>query len=446
MTLGSPSDRVIGVIGMAQAGAFARIRDLFAPQLQPMVSAETLRSAWHSAANRIGAVTSIGPPVTESGPQGMTVVKVPLVCEEGAMALVPSLNPAGELAGLQLAPPEAAAPTAPWQPPEYADRQAFGEEDVTVGSGPLAVPGSLSIPKTQRPCPGVVLLSGSGANDRDETIGRNKPLKDLAWGLASRGIGVLRFDKVTFAHPAQVKADETFTVVDEYLHHAIAAVSVLRAHPAVDQNRVFFAGHSLGGTIAPRLAAAEPNIAGLVLLAAGTEPLHWAAVRQVRYLASLDPETTVAATSVIDTMTEQARRVDAPELSSSTQPRDLPFGVPAPYWLDLRTYRPAETAALLHQPMLILQGGRDYQVTVDDDLATWQQALTDRPGVTIRTYPSDNHFFFSGTGPSTPAESEPAQHMDAEIVSDVADWIHRQEGSRNATAVEGVSDSAHHAR
>jgi dienelactone hydrolase len=431
VTIGSPSDRIVGVIGMAQGGAFGKIRDLFAPQLQPLVSAETLRSAWDSATTRIGAVTSIGPPVTELGPQGMTLVKVPLVCEKGSIALVASLNPAGELAALQLAPPEAAAPTAPWEPPDYADPEAFDEVDVTVGSGPLEVPGSLSIPNMPRSCPAVVLLSGSGSNDRDETVGRNKPLKDLAWGLASRGIGVLRFDKVTLAHPAQVKADEAFTVVDEYLRHAIAAVSMLRAHPAVDQEHVFLAGHSLGGTIAPRVAAAEPAIAGLVLLAAGTEPLHWAAVRQVRYLASLDPETAAASASVIDTMTEQARRVDAPELSPSTPPSELPFGVPAPYWLDLRTYRPADTAAPLHQPILILQGGRDYQVTVDGDLATWQQALRGRPDVTIRTYPSDNHFFFSGSGPSTPAESEPTQHMDAAIVSDVADWIHHYEGSGN---------------
>ncbi len=426
MTLGSPADRVIGIIGMAQGGDFEKIRALFAPQLQPMVSAETLRAAWDSAINRLGAVTSIGTLVTESGPQGMTVVKAPLVCEEGAMALVASITPSGDLAGLQLAPPEAATPTAPWEPPEYASPQHFDEKEITVGAGPLAVPGTLTIPDTPRPCAAVVLLSGSGANDRDETIGRNKPLKDLAWGLASRGIAVLRFDKVTFAHPAQVKANESFTVVDEYLHHAVAAVAVLRAVGAVEHERIFLAGHSLGGTIAPRVAVAEPAIAGLVLLAAGTEPLHWAAVRQVRYLASLDPHTAAAAESVIDTMTAQARRVDAPDLSASTPPNELPFGVPAPYWLDLRTYRPAEVAASLNKPMLIVQGERDYQVTEDGDLATWQQALTDRPDVAVRTYPDDNHFFFFGSGPSTPSESEPAQHVDPAVIADVADWIHNQ--------------------
>jgi hypothetical protein len=218
MTLGSPADRVLGVIGMAEGGKFEQICSLFAEQLRPMVSAEMLRSAWSAATDQVGAVVSIGTPVTETGAQGVIVVKVPVTCEKGATAVVASLSTVGEFTGIQLAPPQAAAPTAPWEPPQYADGERFYEEEISLGSGPLAVPGTLSLPKTPRPCPGVVLLAGSGSNDRDETVGRNKPLKDFAWGLASRGIGVLRFDKVTFAHPAQVKAIETFTVVDEYLH------------------------------------------------------------------------------------------------------------------------------------------------------------------------------------------------------------------------------------
>ena len=362
-------------------------------------------------------------PATEPGPQGAVVVKVTVTCERGEMAVVASLTPTGELAGIQLAPPSAARPAAPWAPPEYARPQEFEETEVSVGSGRLAVPGTLTVPRAMRPCPGVVLLAGSGPNDRDGTIGRNKPLKDVAWGLASFGIAVLRFDKVTFAHPAEVKADLNFTVVDEYVNHATFALHILTSDPRVDGRRVFLAGHSLGGTVAPRVAAGEPSVAGLVLLAAGAQRLYWSAVRQVRYLASLNPATSAASETVIDTMTQQARRVDSPDLSPSTPPSELPFGVPAQYWLDLRGYWPAEEAAHLGKPVLVLQGGRDYQVTVDDDLVTWCQALDGRPDVSIRVYPADNHFFFSGSGPSAPDESEPAQHVDAEVVFDVGNWV-----------------------
>jgi dienelactone hydrolase len=333
------------------------------------------------------------------------------------------VHESGWLTGIQLAPASAAEPTRPWEPPAYADPEKFDEQDVTVGSGPLAVPGTLSLPHEPGPRTAVVLLGGSGPGDRDQTIGRNKLLKDLAWGLASRGVAVLRFDKVTFAHPREVTKVHDFTVADEYVPHAVAAVHLLRQHPVVDAGRVFLLGHSLGGTVAPRVAAAEPSVAGLVILAGGTQPLQWAAVRQVRYLASLDPETAAASEPAIDAMTERARLVDSPGLSPSTPASELPFGVPAPYWLDLRDYQPVAVAAALDKPILILQGGRDYQATVAEDLAGWRAGLASRADVTIRIYPPDNHFLFPGTGPSAPAESEPAQHVDPAVIADIASWL-----------------------
>src|SRR5215469_11621558 len=97
----------------------------------------------------------------------------------------------------------------------------------------------------------------------------------------------------------------------------------------------------------PPVAAAEPSVAGLVIMAGGTQPMHWAAVRQVRYIASLNLETAAASEPAIEAMTRQAKTVDSPDLSPSTPDSELPFGVPAPYWLDLRGYDPAAAAAAL---------------------------------------------------------------------------------------------------
>ena len=174
----------------------------------------------------------------------------------------------------------AAAPIEPWEPPGYNDRGRFEEREVTLGPEPVAVPGTLAVPHGAGPWPGVVLLAGSGSLDRDETIGRNKPLKDIAWGLASRGVAVLRFDKVTYAHAAELKEAREFTLSDEYLPQATAAIALLREHAGVDPARVFVLGHSLGGTVAPRVAEADPSVAGMILMAGGAQPLHWVIVRQ----------------------------------------------------------------------------------------------------------------------------------------------------------------------
>ena len=384
---------------------------------------ETLEAAWNAELARKGPITSIGAPLTEPTGTGAVVVKVAVSCEDGGFALIAPVSEQGQLAGLQLAPPSAADPIAPWEPPAYVDPQSFDEDEVMLGSGPLAVSGTISVPRRPGPVPSVVLLAGSGSLDRDETLGRNKPLKDVAWGLATRGVAVLRFDKVTYTHARELKGTERFTLNDEYVPHALDAVELLRANPAVDRARIFLLGHSLGATVAPRIVAADQSLAGMILLAGGAQPLHWVLVRQIRYLASLRPENEAASRPVIEALTEKARRIDTPDFSPSASADELPLGAPASYWLDLRDYDPAALAATLGKPMLILQGERDYQVTVTDDLARWQAALGENPEVTIRVYPELNHLFAPGTGPSTPAEYEPAQHVDAAVIADIASWL-----------------------
>jgi uncharacterized protein len=234
---------------------------------------------------------------------------------------------------------------------------------------------------------------------------------------------VIRFDKVTHAHAAELKDASEFTLTDEYLPQAGAAVKVLQQHPGVDPARVFVLGHSLGGTVAPRVVQADATVAGMVLLAGGAHPLHWVIVRQARYLAALNPATAAGSQPIIDALTVKAEKVDSADLSPSTPASDLPLGAPATYWLDIRGYDPAALAATLGRPMLILQGGRDYQVTVADDLARWRVALDGRREVTIKVYPKLNHLFVAGSGPSSPAEYEPAQHVDPAVITDIADWL-----------------------
>ena len=301
----TPEARALAVVALARTGQFDEIRELFTPGLRPMVTADGLRAAWEAELAQRGQLTAVGAPASDQADGAMITVQVPVSFERGPQTLAVYLTRDGQLAGIQLAPPGGAQPAAPWEPPGYADPGRFDETDVTLGSGPLAVPGALCLPRQRLSglLPALVLLGGSGPEDRDGSIGRSKPLKDLAWGLASRGVAVLRFDKVTHAHPDLVSQNRAFTVADEYLPDALAAIALLQAHPDIDPARVFVAGHSLGGTVAPRVAAAQPSVAGLVLLAGGAQPLQWAAVRQISYLASLAPATAASSRPGIDALT-----------------------------------------------------------------------------------------------------------------------------------------------
>jgi fermentation-respiration switch protein FrsA (DUF1100 family) len=99
------------------------------------------------------------------------------------------------------------------------------------------------------------------------------------------------------------------------------------------------------------------------------------------------------------------------------------FGAPAAYWLDLQGYDPAAVAAKLPQPLLILQGGRDYQVSPQDDFQGWKTGLAQKSNVAFKLYDDLNHLFMTGQGKSTPAEYETPGHVDGAVISDIAAWI-----------------------
>ena len=191
------------------------------------------------------------------------------------------------IAGLFFVPSQPAAQEAAL--PSYVKPGAFREEEFTVGSGEWSLPGTLTLPVgVTGLLPAVVLVHGSGPNDRDETILANKPFRDLAWGLASKGIAVLRYEKRTKVHAAQIAAAglSQFTVKEETIDDALSAAAQLRQTDGINPKRIFILGHSLGGTVAPRIGQADPNLAGLIILAGATRPLEDLMVEQTRYILS----------------------------------------------------------------------------------------------------------------------------------------------------------------
>jgi uncharacterized protein len=296
----------------------------------------------------------------------------------------------------------------------------FVEHDTAVVTGTIRLPATLTLPDGARHLPAVVLVHGSGPNDRDETVGANKPFRDLAAGLADRGLVVLRYEKRSRAAPLSFMG-HPFTVNDEVVDDALSAVTLLRGLPQVDPARVVVLGHSLGGTLAPRIGARDTTLAGLVILAGATRPLPDLVDEQLAYLRALPGADTVALDRAIGSMAPGLAAVRAltPADSASTQ---MYLGAPAAYWLDLARYNPVAVAARLPMPILILQGGRDYQVT-RADLAGWRTGLDGRGAVQIREYPSLNHLFISGTGASSPAEYAVAGSVDPRVIADIADWV-----------------------
>jgi len=330
-----------------------------------------------------------------------------------------------KIAGFQFVP---SLPPAKYEPPAYADPAKFEEREVTVGAGgdwPLQ--GTLAIPKGVGPFPGLVLVHGSGPNDRDETIGPNQPFRDVAWGLASRGIAVLRYEKRTRIYGPKLVADPKFaslTVKEETIDDALEAVRLLKSTGSIDRKRIFVLGHSLGGMLIPRIALAgkDLDIAGFIVMAGLTSPLPETYLRQMTYLFALDGETSADEKKQLDEIKKDVDRINALRESDAGKAEKMIFAPPA-YWLDLRGYYPPDVAMKVNRPMLILQGSRDYQVTTED-FENWKKTLGGRPGVEFKLYPKANHLFAEGQGLPSPDEYSLVHGSVADtVVSDIALFI-----------------------
>jgi dienelactone hydrolase len=417
-----PATTATDLIDRLAKGEFQAAASPFADAMRAAAPPEKLAEIWTAVQTQMGAYKRRAGVRTEKQ-GGYDVAFVTVEFEKSTADFKVVVDTAGRIAGFFIVPPQqpaapAAADSTP--PAAYVHKDAFREREVTVdagGTGEWALPGTFAVPVGAGPFPAVVLVHGSGPNDRDETVEGNKPFRDLAWGLASRGVAVLRYEKRTRQHGARLAAVKDFTVRQETVDDALAAADLLRHAEGIDPRRVFVLGHSLGGMLIPRIGQRDPRLAGLIVMAGAARPLEDIILEQVAYIDAADGAVTDPEKSRLESLRAEVARVKAlkPDATGTA------LGAPVSYWLDLHGYNPAEAAKALKAPLLILQGERDYQVTMDN-FAAWKQAL---PNAAFHTYPKLNHLFVEGEGKSTPKEYEKPGHVSEAVIADIAEWIGR---------------------
>jgi dienelactone hydrolase len=414
------------IVTQLAQGDFAAVEQRLADQIK--LFRPVLQSTWQGIEQQVGAFQEQGKTSVVQTPQGLVQV-VTCVFERASLDVNVTLNDAGEIAGLTITPVGTVEQqaNATYAPPSYAQPDRFQEHEAQIGHGKWVLPGTLSMPRGDGPFAAVLLVHGSGPQDRDETIPPNKPFRDLAWGLASQGIAVLRYDKRTKVYAAQLVSEiDTLTVKEEVIDDALEAVALLRERPEIDAQRIFVLGHSLGGYLAPRIGAADPQIRGLIILAGSARPLEDVILDQMTYILSLSVPDAVARQQQLAVVKKQVELVKDSKRLPAAKASDLPFNVPAAYWLDLNAYQPEKVAQTLAQPMLFLQGEGDYQVT-REDFQIWQDALGGRSDVQFIMYPGLSHLFMpiEGGHKATPATYTVAGHVAEAVVNEIGGWIRR---------------------
>lgn len=393
------------------------IHALLSEELQKQLSPEVFRGMLRQTERQFGKLLSQGEWQKESA-QGITLYYSDLQFERYSLRFLLSFDADGKMNTIRLVPVPA---TSTAQPLAY-DKEKMLERSVTVGAAGFRLPGTLTLPIGERKHPLVILVHGSGPQDRDETIGPNKPFRDLAWGLAARGIATLRYEKRTKVYGvACVPEGREMDYDTECVDDVVEIVRWAKAQPDVAADSVYVLGHSLGATLAPRIAERADGVAGIVLVAALARPLEDAVVEQTAYVSSLTDASGVAGQQIEDIkrQADNIKKLGTPEFDDKMP---LLLGIPRSYWAFANAYKPVEVAARLTLPMLILQGERDYQVTMED-FGLWRFGLLRNKNAFFKSYPKLNHLLQEGSGKATPFEYYRESPVAGYVIEDIASFI-----------------------
>ncbi|WP_298161260.1 alpha/beta fold hydrolase [Brevundimonas sp.] len=330
------------------------------------------------------------------------------------------------------APPPPSRPQTPVPPFPYA------AEDVTFpnSAAGITLTGTLTLPRGEGPFPAVILLTGSGAQDRDETIMGHKPFAVWADALTRRGIAVLRYDDRGMGGSGGGSLDETTA---DFATDAVAAMDFLRARPDIDAARIGLMGHSEGGATALIAASngapaafivmiAGPSVSGadilteqtkqIVLASGGTEAqaLQSEAVQARFMLAVLNNRNDGPAA---------ARAVEALSIEigqSAQQAAGVARAMSSGWYRYFTAYDPADAIRALKVPLLAIYAGRDRNVPADQNAP---HLRTLKPDAEIIVLPGLNHLMQPATTGLADEYATITQTLAPEAITAVTDWVAR---------------------
>lgn len=303
---------------------------------------------------------------------------------------------------------------------EYIEKQI----PISIGEG-MELPGTLIIPDGEGPFPIVVFVHGSGPSDRDETMNGNKPFRDLAEGLAEKGIASYRYDKRTYVYQKETAMDKDLTVKEETVDDAVSAVKMIKKIENINSEEVFVAGHSLGGYVIPMIdeELEENEAAGYILLAAPVQGLADLMKEQYEFLFSLEA-------SPSDAVKNQKKMIDA-ELEkldhlAEYNDHEMIMGAYVPYWKNMAQYNVKETAEKIEEPCLILQGEEDYQVTMKE-FESWKEIFSEKENAQFVSFSGLTHLFMEGKKENGPQDYQKIQHVSSLVIDEIAEFVREEE-------------------
>jgi len=407
--------KAVRFVQQMEKGRFQECISMLDETMKKALQGDKLEDLWKSLEGQAGSFVSIDG--TRRQNQGNYLITM-VTCrfEKGPLDVKVVLDNENRVAGLFFLP---TGPQTKPKEPAYVDKSKFTEEETEVVTGDYRLPATLTLPQGTIAPPVLVLVHGSGPNDRDETIGPNKVFRDLALGLAMRGIASLRYEKRTRIYRGKLD-NINLTPREEAIDDAISATRLVARDSRLDGSHVVVAGHSLGGSLAPLIAKETSEVDGIIIMAGPTRPLLEMVREQIEHILELDG-------NLSESDREQLAELDSntAKLRKGEPAEGLLVGLTKPYLDALNTIDGPGTAKMLSIPILVTQGKRDYQVNAEKDFTKWQAILKNRPNATFMLHDNLDHLFMEGEGLSSPIDYQVPRNVSREFIEHLADWIHK---------------------
>lgn len=288
--------------------------------------------------------------------------------------------------------------------------QEVNANDYKIKSGTIDLKGTLL--EAENSTVLVIFIHGSGPNDRDETVGPNKPFKDMAEAFQKEEIASYRFDKRTKSNPETFSDTSTFE--DEVTTDVVNIVAHFKQNEKYKNHKIVLIGHSLGAYLMPRILNLV-QVDKAVMMAGNARSLEEVVSDQYVYLNSLNPCEEGA--KAIENVSEKIKFLHSKAFDLKASSDKLPLGLSAKYWQALLNYKPLVEVKRVSIPLLILNGERDYQVTMKE-FNLWKQTLKNTK-TTFISYPKLNHLFIAGEGKSSPEEYGVKGEVDSDVIKNI---------------------------
>jgi uncharacterized protein len=300
---------------------------------------------------------------------------------------------------------------------EFVKQNRKGE-DLNILSDNIQLEGTLLIPNEEKLKKIVIFVQGSGPQDRDATLLENKPFKDIAESLYEVGIVSYRFDKKTFSNPQSFNINST--IDDEYTKDVINVINFIKNDNRFKGYEIILLGHSLGGYLLPKIYNKTKQVSKLICLAGNSRPLEQLIIEQLEYLYEIAPREELQ--MELAKVKEQVEYLNSQEFNEQSPKEKLPFNMSAYYWKSLLDYNLIKETENIKIPFMILQGERDYQVSMKD-FEFWKKVLNNNKKALFISYPKLNHLFMIGEGISAPKEYSIKGNVDTNVIEDIKNFI-----------------------